>query len=170
MLHHQFRSKKTLPHGILIGLLGAGWSRRKKKRRANTENSRSHFIPPHLSSGGIFRGIFTGTFRYDSPSLGIFRKISGPGCASRTSLGARHSASVCAAGSSSAGPFLVVLRSDVSPTTSPAKIPAVTPARVQPRHGRARLLSPAASAAACTRARKSTGGAPPCGASRSSGY
>src|SRR5260370_29123219 len=127
MLNHQFGSKKTLPDGILIGLLGVGCSRREQKCRANTENSRFHFIPPHLS----FRGIFTGTRRYDSPSLGIFRKISCPGLASRTSLGARHSASVCAAASSSAGTDLAILRYDVTPITSATRVTAVTPATVR---------------------------------------
>src|SRR5713226_8619254 len=56
MLNHQFRSKKTLPDGILIGLLGAGCSRREKKYRANTQNSRFHFIPPRLPSGVSSRG------------------------------------------------------------------------------------------------------------------
>src|SRR6266851_6796831 len=56
MLDHQFRWKKTLPDGILIGLLGAGCSRRKKKCRAKPENSRFHFIPPRLPSGASSRG------------------------------------------------------------------------------------------------------------------
>src|ERR1700676_4056758 len=56
MLDHQFWSKKTLPDGVLIGLLGAGCSRRKKKCRANTENSRFHVIPPHSSSRVSSRG------------------------------------------------------------------------------------------------------------------
>src|SRR5229473_5189562 len=56
MLDHQFRSKKTLPDGILIGLLGEGCSRREQKCRANTENSRFHFIPPRLPSGVSSRG------------------------------------------------------------------------------------------------------------------
>src|SRR5713226_3981280 len=160
MLDHQFRRKKTLPDGILIGLLGVGGSRREKKCRANTKNSRSHFIPPH-SSLRAFRGTFTGTRRYDSPSLGIFRKISCPGFASRTSLGARHSDSVCAAASSSAGTVLAVLRYEGTPITSAARITAVTPASVHTRHGRARFLSLAASAAASTRARKSADGPAP---------
>src|SRR5713226_8346388 len=157
MLDHQFRSKKTLADGILIGLLGAGCSRGEKKCRANTEKSRFHVIPPHLSSPGIF----TGTCRYDSPSLGIFRKISCPGLASRTSLGARHSVSVCAAASSSAGTVFAVLRYDVTPITSAARITGVAPASAHTRHGRARFLSLAASAAASTRARKSADGPAP---------
>src|SRR5216684_4879970 len=105
--------------------------------------------------GGLFTGVFAGACRYDSPSLGIFRKNSCPGLASRTSLGARHSVSVCAAASSSAGTVPAVLRYDVTPITSAARITAVTPARVQTRHGRALFPSLAASAAASTRARKS---------------
>src|SRR5260370_3676519 len=160
MLDYQFRSKKTLPDGILIGLLGATCSRREQKCRTKPENSRSHVIPPH-SSLRAFRGILTGTRRYDSPSLGIFRKISCPGFASRTSLGARHSASVCAAASSSAGTVLAILRYDATPIRSAARITAVTPASVHTRHGRARFLSLAASAAASTRARKSADGPAP---------
>src|SRR5712692_6043779 len=56
MLDHHFRSEKTLPDGILIGLLGAGCSRREKKCRAKPENSRFHVIPPRLSSGVSSRG------------------------------------------------------------------------------------------------------------------
>src|SRR6202171_4447234 len=50
VLDHKFRSKEALPDRILIGLLRAGRSRGEQKHRANAENSRSHFIPPHPSS------------------------------------------------------------------------------------------------------------------------
>src|SRR6267378_2290728 len=50
VLDHKFRSKEALTDRILIGLLRAGRSRGEQKRRANAENSRSHFIPPHPSS------------------------------------------------------------------------------------------------------------------------
>src|SRR6266849_4179890 len=50
MLNHQLRGKETLPDGILIGLLRAGCSPYEQKCRANAENFRSHFIPPHPSS------------------------------------------------------------------------------------------------------------------------
>src|SRR6266850_1419994 len=42
---------------------------------------RESWLSSHSSSF-----LFTGTFRYDSPSLGIVRKISCPGVASRASL------------------------------------------------------------------------------------
>src|SRR5712664_4010874 len=50
VLDHKFRSKEALTDRILIGLLRAGRSRGEEKRRANAENSPSHFIPPHPSS------------------------------------------------------------------------------------------------------------------------
>src|SRR6266403_1851030 len=50
VLDHEFRSKEALTDRILIGLLRAGRSRGEQKHRANRENSRSHFIPPHPSS------------------------------------------------------------------------------------------------------------------------
>src|SRR6266566_9629734 len=50
VLDHKFRCKEALTDRILIGLLRAGRSRGEQKRRANRENSRSHFIPPHPSS------------------------------------------------------------------------------------------------------------------------
>src|SRR5712692_7133458 len=68
MLDHQFRRKKTLPDGILIGLLGAGCSRREKKCRANTEKSRFHVIPPRLSSGVSSRGHADTTRRVSASS------------------------------------------------------------------------------------------------------
>src|SRR5712692_1869708 len=55
MLDQQFRSKKTLPDGILIGLLGVGCSRREQKCRAKPENSRFHlFLLVYLQ--GYLRG------------------------------------------------------------------------------------------------------------------
>src|SRR6266850_1168251 len=103
---------------------------------------------------------FTGTFRYDSPSLGIVRKISCPGVASRASLGARHSASLCTAASSSSGIVCAALRYIVTPIIS-ATIATVAPASVPTHHRRVRLAPPAASAAASTRAWKFAGGSAP---------
>ncbi len=101
-----------------------------------------------------------GTFRYDSPSLGIVRKISCPGVASRASLGARHSASLCTAASSFSGIVCAALRYIAAPIIS-ATIAAVAPASVHTRHRRARLAPLAASAAASTCAWKSAGGSAP---------
>src|SRR5713101_7916599 len=56
MLDHQFGSKKTLPDGILIGLLGVGCCRRKKKCRAKPENSRFHLFLLIYLSGASLRG------------------------------------------------------------------------------------------------------------------
>src|SRR6266852_7524311 len=56
MLDHQFRSEKTLPDGILIGLLGAGCSRREQKCRAKPENSRFHLFLLIYLSGASLRG------------------------------------------------------------------------------------------------------------------
>src|SRR5260370_27595395 len=55
MLHHQFRWKKTLPHGILIGLLGVGCPR-EQKCRAKPENSRFHLFLLIYLSGASLRG------------------------------------------------------------------------------------------------------------------
>src|SRR5712664_1548538 len=93
------------------------------------------------------------------------RKISCPGVTSRPSLGARHSASFCAAASSSPGIIRAVLRCNVTAIIRTTTTTALAPASVHTRHGRARFPSRAVPASASTRARKSADGSAPCATS-----
>src|SRR6266567_3349380 len=112
--------------------------------------------------------VFTGTFTYDLPSFGIVFRISCPGVTRSESLGARHSASFCAAATSSPGISPTVLRCHVTTIIRTTTTTAAAPASVRTRHGRARFPSLAAAAAASTRTRKFAEGSAPRATSGSS--